>query len=81
MKFIRRRVTFGLHNYQNISSSVVESCSDGSNGGCEHICSEKDGEVECDCEMGYELSTNAKSCMLISLPIMLTQDGMLKKSW
>ena len=33
-----------------------------SQGGCDHHCNDKDGKVECSCEIDYELDADKHSC-------------------
>ena len=40
----------------------VNEC-DVSNGGCEHDCKNKNGSFICQCNRGYSLSGNGKSCL------------------
>lgn len=41
--------------------SDVDECSS-NNGGCEHVCQNQLGSFQCDCEFGYKLDEDRRSC-------------------
>ena len=41
--------------------SDINECDEGTDG-CEHGCTNSDGGCTCDCENGYELHSNGRSC-------------------
>ncbi|XP_060082723.1 fibrillin-2-like [Ylistrum balloti] len=47
----------------NFTCNVVDACSDGTNGGCEHVCAAtRNGAYDCLCYDGYKLDSNGHNC-------------------
>ena len=49
--------------------TLAENECEDDNGGCEHICRDSQYSYTCECEAGYQLSANGKSCYGMHFPI------------
>ncbi|XP_033729863.1 signal peptide, CUB and EGF-like domain-containing protein 1, partial [Pecten maximus] len=48
---------------ERASLTIVDTCSDGTNGGCEHVCATtRNGAYDCLCYAGYKLDSNGHNC-------------------
>ncbi|XP_033731362.1 signal peptide, CUB and EGF-like domain-containing protein 2, partial [Pecten maximus] len=52
-----------LLDTDNVTCNAIDACSDGTNGGCEHVCvTNKNGAYDCLCHVGYRLASNGHNC-------------------
>ncbi|XP_033750619.1 matrilin-2-like [Pecten maximus] len=52
-----------LLDTDNVTCNAIDACSDGTNGGCEHVCATtRNGAYYCLCYAGYKLASNGHNC-------------------
>lgn len=67
--FFEGRSFFGYNSVSSVSIKIVlyfpldvDECAL-RNGGCDHICKNKQGSFECRCKVGYKLTSDRKTCI------------------
>ena len=49
-------------HYLTLHGIDIDECASSTSNGCEHFCTNSAGSYECNCLVGYQLGSDAKSC-------------------